>query len=291
NEFAAMGVQPQTLQANLVLAQAPTDHTPPVSTITNVSSLTPVEGQTVTVTGTATSASNVIGGVMVSTDGGATWHPANTGVGSSSVTWSYTFDAGAAGIHELESQAIDGNVNIETPSDGVNYTVQPSSGLSIFSPADTPAVVNATDPDPVEVGMKFVSATDGTITGVRFYKGSQNTGPHVGDLWSSSGALLASATFTNETASGWQQVNFSTPVIIQAGQTYIASYETTTGYSYTDYYFDNVGAGFTNGSLTAIGGGLNGVYAYGSGATFPNTESFSKGDNYWVDVVFNDTPQ
>ncbi|HXT08591.1 MAG TPA: DUF4082 domain-containing protein, partial [Roseiarcus sp.] len=291
NEFAAMGVQPQTLQANLVLAQAPTDHTPPVSTITNVSSLTPVEGQTVTVTGTATSASNVIGGVMVSTDGGATWHPANTGVGSSSVTWSYTFDAGAAGIHELESQAIDGNVNIETPSDGVNYTVQPSSGLSIFSPTDTPAVVNATDPDPVEVGMKFVSATDGTITGVRFYKGSQNTGPHVGDLWSSSGALLASATFTNETASGWQQVNFSTPVIIQAGQTYIASYETTTGYSYTDYYFDNVGAGFTNGSLTAIGGGLNGVYAYGSGATFPNTESFSKGDNYWVDVVFNDTPQ
>jgi hypothetical protein len=43
----------------------------------------------------------------------------------------------------------------------------------------------------VEVGMKFSSSTNGEITGIRFYKGPTNTGTHVGDLWSSTGTLLA----------------------------------------------------------------------------------------------------
>ena len=289
NEFADMGVQPQTLQASLTIATQSADHTPPTSTITSVSSLTPVEGQTVTVSGNATDVGGVIGGVMVSSDGGSTWHPATSGVGAASETWTYTFTAGTAGAHTLESKAIDSSVNVETPSDAVTYTVQPSPNLSIFNATDTPGVANSGDPNPAEVGMKFVSASSGEITGIRFYKGSQNTGTHIGDLGSSSGQLLASASFTNETASGWQQVNFAQPVHIQAGQTYIASYHTTTGYSYTDYYFDNVGAGFTKGSLTATGNGQNGVYAYGANPVFPTTVPFANGDNYWVDVVFDDT--
>ena len=40
--------------------------------------------------------------------------------------------------------------------------------------------------------------------GIRFYKAVANTGTHVGSLWTASGQLLASATFTGETASGWQ---------------------------------------------------------------------------------------
>ena len=43
-----------------------------------------------------------------------------------------------------------------------------------------------------------------------------NTGTHVGNLWSASGALLARATFSAETASGWQQVNFASPVPVNA---------------------------------------------------------------------------
>ena len=62
---------------------------------------------------------------------------------------------------------------------------------------------------------------NGYITGIRFYKGSGNTGTHVGHLWTSTGTLLATATFSNETASGWQQVNFATPVAITAGTTYV----------------------------------------------------------------------
>ena len=78
NLFADMGVQPQTLQASLVIASQSTDKTPPTSAISTVSSRNVVEGQTVTVSGTATDAGGgVIGAVQVSSDGGATWHPAS----------------------------------------------------------------------------------------------------------------------------------------------------------------------------------------------------------------------
>ena len=60
--------------------------------------------------------------------------------------------------------------------------------------------------------MKFRSDVTGYVTGVRFYKGSQNTGTHTGELWSSTGQLLATATFSSESASGWQQLNFANPV-------------------------------------------------------------------------------
>ena len=76
----------------------------------------------------------------------------------------------------------------------------------------------------MELGVKFKADLNGAITGIRFYKSSNNTGTHVGSLWNSSGALLASATFTNETLSGWEQVSFSTPVTITAGAVYVASY-------------------------------------------------------------------
>jgi hypothetical protein len=79
-----------------------------------------------------------------------------------------------------------------------------------------------------------------------------------------------------------------TPVRIQAGVTYIASYHTDAGeYSSIDFYFDN--SGHSNGALTATGSGFNGVFTYGAGPVFPATTSISLADNYWVDVVFNGT--
>jgi hypothetical protein len=288
NVLADMGVQPQTLQTSLLIASTSTDHTAPTSKITSISTSSPTEGQSVTVTGTATdTGGGVIGGIQVSADGGKTWGTATSNVGSATETWSYTFRAPGAGTYTLESRAVDDSINLETPSDGQSYTVKPTSNLSIFGTA-TPTASFTAD-DPVDVGVKFTSTTSGKITGIRFYKAAGNSGVHIGDLWSSTGALLASATFSGESASGWQQVNFSTPVQIQAGQTYIASYHTTTGYSYTDYYFTQVGAGLTNGSLTALGNGLDGVYGYGSSPTFPSTVSFANSDNFWVDVVYDDT--
>ncbi|MET4042698.1 DUF4082 domain-containing protein [Bradyrhizobium sp. RT6a] len=289
NLFADMGVQPATLQASLVAASQSTDGTAPTSAITNLSAASVVEGQSITVTGTGTDAGGKIAGVEISTNGGTTWHPANSNVGAANVTWSYTFVAGAQGTYNLKTRAVDDSLNLETPGAGTTYTVTPSSSLTLFSTTDTPAVISNSDSDSVELGLKFVPAVSGKITGIRFYKGPENTGTHIGDLWTTNGTLLASATFSNETASGWQQVDFATPVNVQAGVTYVASYHTNTGhYSSTDYYFINYG-GLTKGALTAPGSSLNGVYAYGSGPVFPGNASYIDAANYWVDVVFTDS--
>ena len=178
----------------------------------------------------------------------------------------------------------DGTVNSATQTTAVNIAGGPATS-SLFSPSATPGTITEADPNAVDLGVKFQASTSGTIIGIRFYKGPQNTGTHIGDLWTTSGTLLASATFTNETASGWQQVNFSSPVSITAGTTYIASYEAPVGeYSADANYFANA---VTNGPLTApstSSSGGNGVYAYGSGNPFPNN-TFNA-SNYWVDVVF-----
>jgi hypothetical protein len=164
-----------------------------------------------------------------------------------------------------------------------------SGPFTIWSSSATPTNVDSGDPNAVEVGVKFRSDVAGRISGVRFYKSAANTGVHVGNLWSSSGTLLASATFTSETASGWQQVNFSTPVSIQANTTYVASYHTNVGhYAEDDNYFTN--SGVDNAPLHALKDGLdgpNGVYVYGSSSGFPNQAYLAS--NYWVDVAFNTT--
>ena len=133
----------------------------------------------------------------------------------------------------------DGTLSSATQTTTINITGGPATA-SLFSPSATPGTITENDPSAVDLGVKFQASTNGTIIGIRFYKGPQNTGTHIGDLWTSSGTLLASATFTNETASGWQQVNFSSPVSITAGTTYIASYEAHVGeYSADGNYFAN----------------------------------------------------
>jgi hypothetical protein len=149
-----------------------------------------------------------------------------------------------------------------------------------------PGVVSDSDTASVNLGVKFTSDSAGSITGLRFYKGTANTGTHVGTLWSASGAVLAQATFTGETASGWQQVNFATPVAITANTVYVASYLAPAGrYAADTGYFS---AGADNAPLRALRDGVsggNGVYAYASTTTFPT--STYNATNYWVDVVFN----
>ena len=173
-----------------------------------------------------------------------------------------------------------------TASASVSLTVNPasSSTVSLFSSNPTPSIVSVNDPQSVELGFKFQTSSAGNITGIRFYKGASNTGTHVANLWSSTGTLLATANFTNETASGWQQVNFATPVTVSAGTTYIASYHTAGNYSADPNLFANA---VTNGPLTApssASSGGNGVYAYGTGNLFP-TNSYNS-TSYGVDVLF-----
>ena len=170
----------------------------------------------------------------------------------------------------------------------VTATFTTGSGLNcpctIFPATAVPAIIADSDTSAVELGMKFRASVSGTITAIRFYKGAANTGTHVGNLWTSTGTLLGTVTFTNETASGWQQATLPTPVAIQANTTYVVSYHTTVGrYAANNTYF---GSAIVNGPLTALASGAssgNGVYRYGAGG-FP-TQTYNA-SNYWVDVVF-----
>jgi len=103
-------------------------------------------------------------------------------------------------------------------------------------------------------------------------------------LWTSGGQLLAQGTFNNETATGWQQMDFSVPVPILANTTYIAGYLTGPGWAADTNYF--AGSGVDAAPLHALADGVdggNGVASYGNYLTFP---VYSRGANYWVDVVF-----
>ena len=104
---------------------------------------------------------------------------------------------------------------------------------------------------------------------MRFYKASGNTSAHTGTLWSNSGSKLASASFSGESGSGWQEVSFSNPVSIDANTTYVVSYHANNGhYSVDENYFANKGV--DNLPLHALGPGGNGIFKYGTGAVFPN---------------------
>jgi beta-lactam-binding protein with PASTA domain len=159
-----------------------------------------------------------------------------------------------------------------------------SNVVSIWSASSTPA---STDPNPsaLELGLKFRSDVSGKVTGVRFYKSLTSTGKHTGSLWSKAGKRLATATFSGESASGWQTVTFSTPVAITANTIYVVSYHTTVGHFADDLsYF--VSTGVDSPPLHALANGVsgaNGVYRYGASG-FPSSDGVST--NYWVDVLF-----
>src|SRR5208283_2006066 len=162
----------------------------------------------------------------------------------------------------------------------------PSIQDCIWSDTAVPGTLDDGGTSSIEVGVKFTANVNGNVSGIRFYKSTANTCTHVGNLWSSAGTLLATATFASETASSWQQVNFSTPVAIIAGTTYVASYCTSVGHTADDHgYFTN--SGFSNGPLQALQSSLsggNGVYITSSQSAFPTNDN--QDSNYWVDVVF-----
>jgi len=282
NLLADMGVQPLTLQSNLVGASASTDTTGPSITVTSPSSGSTVPAlKPVTVKGTASDSGGVVARVEVSTDGGTTWQAA-TGLSS----WSYTWTPTTPGSASIKVRAVDDSVNIGAVTT-IPITVGPQAcPCTIFAASSVPGTVNAGDGSSLELGVKFRTTVAGSITAVRFYKSPANTGTHTGSLWSASGTRLATGTFTDETASGWQQLNFATPVTVKANTTYVASYFAPNGGYSFDSTFANSDAGLAplTGLKTGTDGG-NGVYHYGSTSAFPSSQA--SGSNYWVDVVLD----
>jgi hypothetical protein len=286
NLFADMGLQADTLMAGLQPAAASTDEAAPNTAIGSpAAGAAVVDGNRVTVSGTATDAGGTVAGVEVSVDGGTTWHPA-----TGTTSWSYSWVAHGAPRTTVMARGVDDTGNLESTPASVAVDITCPCGMA--GNGVTPWQVDSGDTTSLEVGVRFKSDLNGTITGIRFYKAAANTGTHVGNLWTAGGTLLARGTFTGESGSGWQQMTFTTPVEIEAGTTYVASYFAPNGrYSVSEYYYyrpSPVGGNMIDSGplhpISANGGGGNGVFAYASSTSFPGLGG--DGGNYGVDVMF-----
>jgi hypothetical protein len=202
NLLADEGIQPQTLQASLVVASQSTDHTSPVSTITSNGSGIYSAGQSVTVSGSASDAGGgVVAGVEVSTDGGDTWHQATLANKSATTTWSYTFSPGQTGSYAILSAAVDDSAILEHPKVFANFAV--TDFLNNFSiaqgwyTADTPrmlADINGDGKDDlVGFGTAAVYVSFGQGSSAQYNGGASlsSTVPLINDLTSAQGFSTA----------------------------------------------------------------------------------------------------
>ena len=106
---------------------------------------------TVTIRGTAADAGGRVGGVEVSVDDGASWHPA-----AGREAWSYTLDArtGCGGV-TLLSRAADDSGNLGAASAGRSVTVGGRLCPCTLFGAMAPGRPAANDGEPIEVGVRF----------------------------------------------------------------------------------------------------------------------------------------
>lgn len=284
NLFADMGVQPATLMPGLVRATASTDTTGPTVTVTAPTEGAAVRnGQVVRLSGTATdTGGGRVAAVEVSTDAGATWHPA-----TGTTSWTYDRVQTGVGAVPVRVRAVDDSANIGA---AVTRTLQVSCPCSLFGDA-VPEVPAAADSGAVELGLRFSPTRDSYVTGVRFYKGSGNTGTHTGTLWSAVGSPLASATFTAESATGWQTVRFTSPVPVAAGETYVVSYSAPAGrYAVQEDAF--YASGLQADPFSVAGGyGARPAGVFAAVGSFPDRSYGSS--HYFVDplvVMTDDSP-
>jgi len=290
NLLADMGAQPGSLQPGLVAATQTTDAAPPAVTIAAPANGATVDaGVAVTISGTAIDA-GTIAYVELSTDNGATWARA-----TGTTSWSYAWTPVASGTDTVLVRGVDDSGNLGVPgqpptADAITVTVAPRTcPCTIWSDAEAPANPADTDAVPTELGTKFRASVAGTITAIRFWKSTTNTGTHVGSLWTGGGTLLGRATFAGESASGWQEVALATPVAITANTTYLVSYHTDTGHYASDVHgFDTAVDRPPLRALANGEDGPNGVYLYTTNPAFPN-QTFTA-ENYWVDVRLETAP-
>ena len=120
-----------------------------------------------------------------------------SGTPSAAATFTFTVQVADGGPQQIASKQLS-----------ITIAAAPTT-RTIWTSTTVPGTVDAGADSAVELGVKFKSDVNGSIVGIRFYKASTNVGTHVANIWTSTGTLLATATFTSETASGWQQVNFT----------------------------------------------------------------------------------
>jgi hypothetical protein len=127
-----------------------------------------------------------------------------------------------------------------------------------------------------EWGAWFYCTASANILALMYWKQTGQTGTQIGNLWDANGNLLATVTFTNQTASGWQTQYLSTPIALTPNAYYCASYSGDVSYANNWFSQD-----YSSGPLTfpsdahadAAGQSGNGAYNNNAKGQFPNKSS------------------
>jgi hypothetical protein len=156
-----------------------------------------------------------------------------------------------------------------------------ATSTSIWGNSKPKGVALDTDPKGAELGTKFTPTVDGQVTAIRFYKVKGVTGKHTGSIWAADGTRMATVTFKNESASGWQTATLSKPVSLKSGTSYVASYRVPAGghYAATENF-----SGKSSSASLSVSKRNSGVYTYSKSGSDPRSKWRSS--QYWADFTF-----
>ena len=160
----------------------------------------------------------------------------------------------------------------------------PTGAVSLFADTDQPASIERhMDRRSVELGLTFGTSEDGTIAGLRYFRGAGDADAHAGRLWSAKEELLGSLHFPAESTPGWQYAAFMAPISVGAGDSLVASYYTNDGYVADPDYF--AAHSPTNDPLYTIENGesRSAIFVYRGRSGSPSGSYGST--NYWIDPV------
>lgn len=130
NLFADMGVQPATLQPDLVPAVESTDRIAPVSSIDVPANGASLPRECMRVGGTASdTGGGCVAAVEVSFDGGNRWHPA---IGREH--WICDWEPAQSGAVKIISRAVDDSGNLEQPGTGVTVSIDENNPQRLPTP-------------------------------------------------------------------------------------------------------------------------------------------------------------
>ena len=118
----------------------------------------------------------------------------------------------------------------------------------------------ATLDSPSELGVRFRVEVPGVITELRYYRTANETGPHTGHLWRSTGELLATVPFpasNDAVGAGWRTIPLNPPLLLSPAEAYVLSVNGNTHCAMIPGGFDR---SRRVGSIIAFAEG-NGVFA------------------------------
>ena len=213
-------------------------------------------------------------------------------------TSSVTFSAVAGVVYYLQVRCLN-------PGTFGYYKLNyPAPGSAHLFSSQTPTAAHIDDATPLTLATTVTFATNGKVTGARFFAPTFPNGTYELVLWrcdtddsssSGTGTLLASAPVSVAVAGQWNHVAFEAPQTVTAGRPYRVGLRTGAGrYVATSAFFAS--SGLANGNITGIQTGATvpgyGVFsngAFSSGiSNYPN-QTFG-GGNYFVDVAFTADP-